>query len=108
MPRASRHSNRTVYLYNKANRRSPIYPLLESIRGAMKTAGFESMRTLTFPQPCYPTGWWSATLARKNGNLDTFRESAATNKGFATEYYNLDMHKASLAQPEFLKRAFSG
>jgi spermidine synthase len=82
-------------------------PLLESIRDAMKTAGFESMRTLTFPQPCYPTGWWSATLARKQGNLDAFREADSKQKEFATEYYNLEIHKAALAQPEFLKRAFA-
>ena len=82
-------------------------PLLQSIRGAMTNAGFESLCTLTFPQPCYPTGWWSATLARKQGDLSAFRESNVTNKNFATEYYNLDMHKAALAQPEFLKRAFA-
>jgi spermidine synthase len=82
-------------------------PLLQSIRGAMKTAGFEALRTLCFPQPCYPTGWWSATLARKRGDLSNFRENDAANKTFATEYYNPDMHKAALAQPEFLKRAFA-
>jgi spermidine synthase len=81
-------------------------PLLQSIRGAMTTAGFESLRTLCFPQPCYPTGWWSATLARKRGHLDSFDESAAAAKSFATQYYNLDTHKAALAEPEFLKRAF--
>jgi spermidine synthase len=81
-------------------------PLLESIRSAMRTAGFESLRTITFPQPCYPTGWWSGTLARKHGNLDGFREVDSANKSFTTQYYNLEMHKAALAQPEFLKRAF--
>ncbi len=83
-------------------------PLLQSIRGAMKTAGFGVLRTLCFPQPCYPTGWWSATLARKHGDLASFREGDATNKDFATQYYNLDTHKAALAEPEFLKRAFAG
>lgn len=79
-------------------------PLLKDIRSAMTTAGFESLRTLCFPQPCYPSGWWSATLARKRGNLDTFREKDAAAKSFATQYYNLDTHRAALAQPEFLKR----
>src|ERR1700760_4936248 len=32
-------------------------PLLKSIRKSMSGAGFHSVRTLTFPQPCYPTGW---------------------------------------------------
>jgi spermidine synthase len=82
-------------------------PLLKDIRSAMTTAGFASLRTLCFPQPCYPSGWWSATLARKSGNLDTFRENDAAAKSFATQYYNLDTHRAALAQPEFLKRVFA-
>jgi spermidine synthase len=80
-------------------------PLLKSMRDAMKTAGFGALRTLTFPQPCYPTGWWSATLARKGTDLSTFRESGAATKSFATRYYNVDMHKAALAMPEFLREA---
>lgn len=82
-------------------------PLLKDIRNAMTTAGFASLRTLCFPQPCYPSGWWSATLARKRGDLDTFRENDAAAKSFATQYYNLDTHRAALAQPEFLKRVFA-
>ena len=82
-------------------------PLLKDIRSAMTTAGFASLRTLCFPQPCYPSGWWSATLARKHGNLDMFRENDAAAKSSATQYYNLETHKAALAQPEFLKRAFA-
>jgi len=81
-------------------------PLLTDIRNALTTAGFESLQTICFPQPCYPSGWWSGTMARKRGKLDSFREAAAAAKPFATQYYNLDMHKTALAQPEFLKRAF--
>jgi len=81
-------------------------PLLTSIRKAMKGAGFQAMRTLTFPQPCYPTGWWSATLARKGVDLEDFRERGAEMKQFETKYYNVDMHKAALAMPEFLREAF--
>jgi len=80
-------------------------PLLKSMREAMKAAGFHALRTLTFPQPCYPTGWWSATLARKGTDLPTFREQAAATKSFATHYYNAEMHKAALAMPEFLREA---
>jgi len=80
-------------------------PLLKEMRAAMKTAGFGALRTLTFPQPCYPTGWWSATLARKGADLSTFRERGAATKPFATRYYNAVMHKAALAMPEFLREA---
>jgi spermidine synthase len=82
-------------------------PLLKSIRSALKLAGFGALRTLTFPQPCYPTGWWSATLARKGADLSTFRERGAATKPFATQYYNAEIHKAALAEPEFLLRAFA-
>ena len=81
-------------------------PLLKSIRKAMKGAGFQAMRTLTFPQPCYPTGWWSATLARKGVDLSTFRDRDAASKSFATRYYNAGIHRAALAMPEFLREAF--
>jgi len=80
-------------------------PLLQSMRKAMKGAGFHALRTLTFPQPCYPTGWWSATLARKGTDLSAFRERGAATKTFATRYYNAEMHKAALAMPEFLREA---
>ena len=35
------------------------------------------------------------------------READAAAKPFATQYYNLDTHRAALAQPEFLKRVFA-
>ena len=39
--------------------------LINEMRAEMGKAGFSSFKTLPFPQPCYPTGWWSVTLARK-------------------------------------------
>jgi len=80
-------------------------PLLKSIRKSMKAAGFHAVRTLTFPQPCYPTGWWSCTHARKGVDLAEFRERGSAAKQFATHYYNVDTHKAALAMPEFLREA---
>jgi len=83
-------------------------PLLTAMREAMKSAGFGALRTLSFPQPCYPTGWWSATLARKGEELSAFRERAVATKPFATRYYNAEIHKAALAMPEFLREALGG
>ena len=77
--------------------------LIKSMRSAMRTAGFQAVRTLTFPQPCYPTGWWSATLARKGADLSDFRERGAQTKQFPTRYYNAEMHKAALSMPEFMR-----
>jgi spermidine synthase len=77
--------------------------LIKSVRTYMRAAGFHSVRTLPFPQPCYPSGWWSCTLARKAIDLSGFRERGAKTKQFETRYYNVDVHRAALAQPEFMR-----
>jgi spermidine synthase len=84
---------------------SPLFhlSLLESMHETMRAAGFLETRTLFFPQCIYPSGWWSATMAGK-GNLSHFREDAAQNKTFATDYYNVEIHRAAFAAPEFLRR----
>lgn len=80
--------------------------LIGEMRDAMSTAGFGHLQTLFFPQCLYPSGWWSATIASKS-DLTKFREQDAANKSFDTVYYNVDIHKASLAQPEFFKKALA-
>ncbi len=80
--------------------------LIGEMRNAMCTSGFGHLQTLFFPQCLYPSGWWSATIASKTA-LSTFREQDSINKPFETVYYNVDIHKASLAQPEFFKKAFA-
>ena len=80
--------------------------LIGEMRNAMSTSGFGHLQTLFFPQCLYPSGWWSATIASK-ADLSSFREQDSVNKPFETVYYNVDIHKASLAQPEFFKKAFA-
>jgi spermidine synthase len=80
--------------------------LIGEMRAAMNSAGFDHLQTLFFPQCLYPSGWWSATIASKS-DLSNFREQDAANKPFETVYYNVDIHKASLAQPEFFKKAMA-
>lgn len=79
--------------------------LIKSMRASMRKAGFTAVRTLPFPQPCYPTGWWSCTLARKGADLTEFRERGAAAKNFTTRYYNADIHRGALALPEFMRVA---
>jgi spermidine synthase len=80
--------------------------LIQDMVSAMSDAGFQNFRTLPFPQPCYPTGWWSCTIASKQArNLTEFRQQQANAKPFATEYYNAGVHTGALLQPEFMKRA---
>jgi spermidine synthase len=83
---------------------SPLFhaELIRSVQKSFKAAGFGDVATLFFPQCTYPSGWWSATLACKNGSTSKFR-TAASAKPFATRYYNRDIHAAALASPEFLR-----
>lgn len=82
---------------------SPLFhpELIRSVQSAMRGAGFREVATLHFPQCTYPSGWWSATLACKDGSPVHFRETAA--KPFPTRYYNAAIHRAALALPEFLR-----
>ena len=78
--------------------------LMNEMRAEMRKAGFNSFQTLPFPQPCYPTGWWSATFARKSGGFD-FREADARAKRFKTKYYSADIHKGAQHLPPFVAEA---
>lgn len=89
---------------------SPLYhlALLKDMHAAMRDAGFSATRAHYFPQPVYPSGWWSATIACKDGRIPAYRETEARGKRFPTRYYNADIHRAALAQPEFCKEAGLG
>ncbi|MCB1722724.1 MAG: polyamine aminopropyltransferase [Chromatiaceae bacterium] len=80
-------------------------PVLERMYRSLKAAGFADARTLFFPQPIYPTGWWSATIGAKRGRLGAFRRDDVDARGFDTAYYNAAIHAAAFAEPEFFRRA---
>ncbi len=79
--------------------------LINEMREEMRKAGFTRFQTLPFPQPCYPTGWWSVTMARKDGGGFAFREDAAHGKDFETLYYSADIHAGAQKLPPFVARA---
>ena len=81
--------------------------LIKEMRVEMGKAGFTAFETLPFPQPCYPTGWWSVTLARKSGGFD-FREADARAKAFDTRYYTADIHIGAKHLPPFVTEALKG
>jgi len=85
---------------------SPLYhmKLINSMYRAMHAAGFVDVRTLFFPQPCYPSGWWSATLAGKQPLEGRFRAEDARARRFETSYYNAAMHQAAFTAPEFFSK----
>jgi spermidine synthase len=83
---------------------SPLFhlELMRSMRKAMHDAGFTQSHTLLYPQPCYPSGWWSCTIAGREGDITKFREADAEKRSFKTRYYSPAIHKAALANPPFM------
>jgi spermidine synthase len=84
-----------------AHTESIIRPMIKAMRGA----GFRDTAVHHFPQCSYPTGWWSATLACKDGPVEFVRAAAAQAKAFPTQYYNAALHRASAVAPEFFRLA---
>lgn len=76
--------------------------------GRMHEAKFSAATTLFFPQPIYPTGWWSATMAARSPADWSFRLEDVNKRSFETHYYNADIHQAALAQPEFFRKLAAG
>ena len=93
-----------------AQSESPLFDMeiITSIHKAMHAAGANDIKTIHFPQCTYPSGWWSATLARKGQKLNGFRETAARKKGFPTRYYNADIHVACQSLPVFMNETLAG
>nr|WP_238401262.1 hypothetical protein [Piscirickettsia salmonis] len=85
---------------------SPFYhvDLLNTLCHRFKKIGFKSTRLHHYPQPIYPSGWWSTLLASKNGEF-AFRKQDAEQKSFATKYYNANIHESSQILPEYLLKA---
>ena len=75
--------------------------IIKPMHQAMLRAGFDDTVTLHFPQPCYPSGWWSATMTGKH-DVHIFRQVDAEKPAFTTRYYTSAIHQASLAQPNFM------
>lgn len=75
--------------------------IIQPMRKAMQTAKFNETKTLFFPLPVYPTGWWSATMAAKN-DLHLLRDKEAKKPNFKTKYYNFAIHLSAFAMPNFL------
>ena len=75
--------------------------LLKDMRKAMHNAGFANQHTLDFPQPLYPSGWWSATMS-SDLDFSFMREADIKNKSFETKYYTYTKHLAAMEQIPYL------
>ena len=79
--------------------------LIKEMHAAMRSAGFEQTHLLHFPQPIYPSGWWSASIACKKKGKLAARLTAAALKKLGTRYYNAETHRAAFALPGFAVEA---
>lgn len=79
--------------------------LIKAMRKAMTDAGFEHLQTLDFPQPLYPSGWWSATMA-SNTAFTEGRIKDIKTKDFETLYYSEAKHRTAMETVNFLNREF--
>ena len=82
-PHSLRHSYATHLIEAGESPRYHLH-ILHELHCAMREAGFTDSQTLFFPQPLYPSGWWSATMAssvdfgRKMSNTNPLRPSMTT------------------------------
>lgn len=73
--------------------------LIDGIHDNMAKAGLATIRTLGFPQPCYPSGWWSATQGCRNGALAPVDSARFTESAVKTRYFNPAVHAGALGAP---------
>jgi spermidine synthase len=79
--------------------------LIAEMHRFMREAGFARTRLLHFPQPIYPSGWWSASIAQKNPGALAERLDANALATLNTRYYNAATHRAGFALPPFVEQA---
>jgi spermidine synthase len=81
--------------------------LIREMHQAMRQAGFAQTHLIHFPQPIYPSGWWSASFARKTRGKLAERLSPKAVAGLKTQYYNAATHRAAFAVPSFVGAALA-
>ena len=78
--------------------------IIRPMHACMRNAGFAKTNLMFFPQPSYPTGWWTATVASQSEKIPFARENDARLLHIETRYYNHAMHVASFSSPQFLTK----
>jgi spermidine synthase len=79
--------------------------LIAEMHRAMRDAGFAQTHLLHFPQPIYPSGWWSASVAKRTAGPLIERLEPAALAALDTKYYNAATHRAAFALPGFVAAA---
>lgn len=70
--------------------------IIQPMQNTLQAVGFIQTQTCHFPQPVYPSGWWSATIASKQPVQQQMRH-------LNTRYYNHDIHQAAFVLPQFMR-----
>lgn len=82
---------------------SPLYHLekiIKPMHQTMAKAGFADSRTYDFPQPVYPSGWWSGTMASKSGKIELPSLAALQARHvFETRFYSPAGHLGAFSRP---------
>jgi spermidine synthase len=79
--------------------------LITEVHQAMREVGFAQTHLISFPQPLYPSGWWSASLAAKSAAPLAPRLGQVNVGQLQTKYYSAEMHKAAFTTPPYVARA---
>lgn len=81
--------------------------LIAAMQGCMKRSGFFRTHLLNFPQPIYPSGWWSASIAQKSTDSLIERLDQAAIAALKTRFYSAEIHRACFALPPFVADALA-
>lgn len=81
--------------------------LIKEMHAAMREVGFAQTQLISFPQPIYPSGWWSASLAAKSAAPLAPRLGSVNVGQLQTKYYSAEMHRAAVTPAPFIAQALS-
>jgi len=84
---------------------SPLYhsdSIIKKMQNDLCESGFNDTLVRTFPQPVYPSGWWSCTVGFKTKDKSTQAQKPLRPLGFETRYYTEELHRASTKLPAFM------
>jgi spermidine synthase len=79
--------------------------LIQEMHQTMKVAGFARTQLFTFPQPLYPSGWWSGSIATKSSAPLVERLDSAALDALDATYYTAAIHRGAFALPAYVAKA---
>lgn len=85
---------------------SPLFhsdSIIKKMQNGLKQVGFSETAVRTFPQPVYPSGWWSCTMGIKTDQESVLNQRPLRPVTLQTRYYTEDLHLASQCLPAFMQ-----